>query len=335
MPHSFAHIINTLKAPTTSDLYTAQPITFQTLTHAYTYAQSKGIQVQQFAIQYPEDAGIEIPAQFTILPSLQTSVLNFLPANIALSKQRKLPLIQHILTALYENCAPNTDFLIYTNIDIAVLPNFYENLSQIIDYYNTNAFIVNRRTLPNFFENPNSTPPPLPLMYAYAGNEHPGYDCFVFHKKLFQKFILSNTSIGIPYFDGELWLNLYTFGSNFMVFKNLHLTFHIGDDRVWDSTHNEPYRIHNQQQFYETYKKLNAIQPIDIKQVDWIIQFFIAQSRKEIENLKTPELFQIKTPARPKTSYELLQELLQNLTFFLKTLTQRIAWNFKYILPKK
>ena len=59
----FAHIINPVKVKDTSDLFVAQPITFETMRKAKEFAGEK-LAVELFTTQYPEDHEI-IPDYFS------------------------------------------------------------------------------------------------------------------------------------------------------------------------------------------------------------------------------------------------------------------------------
>src|SRR5688572_15475844 len=113
---SFAHIVNPVIVPETSDLFFAQPITFETMRRARAAAQEVA-EVALLTAQYPEDRPL-VPDDFVATPDLERSALDLGEFKIP----RKLPLVRDILDRLYES-APQADFLIYTNVDIAVMPH--------------------------------------------------------------------------------------------------------------------------------------------------------------------------------------------------------------------
>ncbi|NEN93578.1 MAG: hypothetical protein F6K48_33760, partial [Okeania sp. SIO3H1] len=88
---NLAHIINPVVVPESSDLFVAQPITFQTMKNAQTHAKGK-VNVTLYSAQYPEDESI-IPDGFVKTPNLETSVLDVGKFLVP----RKLPLIKDIL----------------------------------------------------------------------------------------------------------------------------------------------------------------------------------------------------------------------------------------------
>lgn len=231
-----AHIINPVIVKESSDLFIAQPITFATLKTAQDYAKSQGLEVELYSAQYPEDHSI-IPSFLTKTPDLENSVLDL--QNF--SKKRKLPFIKDILDRLYENS--DADYFIYTNVDIAVLPNFYLAVAELINQ-GYDGFIINRRTINKQFQ----TVDQIPLMYAEVGLDHPGFDCFIFPKQVYPNFKLNNVFIGFPPIDYAFIINMLCNFKNFEIFRNLHLTFHIGNDKVWEKGSQEEYFILNTQE---------------------------------------------------------------------------------------
>ncbi|MCP5054021.1 MAG: hypothetical protein GY940_43030, partial [bacterium] len=180
---TLAHIVNPVKVSETSDLYIAQPITFETMKIARE-ACSHEINVKQFTCQYPEDRCL-VPEGFTATPDLERSVL----AVGEFKNPRKLPLIKDILDRLYDN----TDalYLIYTNVDIGLQPYFYPAVSAIIQQ-GYDAFVINRRTIPTNYKSLEE----IPAMYTEIGEFHKGWDCFIFERSLYPRFQLGTACIG-------------------------------------------------------------------------------------------------------------------------------------------
>ena len=75
------------------------------------------------------------------------------------------------------NEVDDADYFIYTNVDIALMPYFY---NVVFDYIKAghDAIIINRRRLNKHYSSPNE----LQFMYADLGKSHPGFDCFIFNK---------------------------------------------------------------------------------------------------------------------------------------------------------
>ncbi|MGK7947995.1 MAG: hypothetical protein AB4368_04115 [Xenococcaceae cyanobacterium] len=223
-----AHIINPVKIKKHSDLFVAQPITFQTMQTAQKLAQQQGITVELYSAQFPEDRGI-VPDYFQKTPDLTRSILDIK----SFRNSRKLPLIKDILDNLYNST--NADYLIYTNVDIAVMPHFYLSVAEIINQ-GYDAFIVNRRTIGSYDQIEK-----IPLMYSKIGGSHAGYDCFIFSRDAYPKYVLNNTFIGSVPIGFALAANLICNAQNFKLFTALHLTFHLGSDGAWKQKGLEDY----------------------------------------------------------------------------------------------
>ena len=216
----FAHIINPFLPPSGSPFAWAQPITFESLRRAQAYA-SGLVDVELYTAQYAADRPV-VPPHMTCTEDLQRSIRD----EPALPDSKKLPYIADILDRLYTTTS--ADFLIYTNVDIAVMEPFYVALDCLVAQ-GYDAFDITRRTIPNHYR----TPDQLPMMYAEVGTPHVGWDCFVFHRSLYPKLVLDDLFIGAPGFDTVLVESLRVHARHYEHFTNLHLTFHLGDDRSW------------------------------------------------------------------------------------------------------
>lgn len=209
-----AHIINPVKAPAGSDLDIVQPITFESMRAAKAFASS--IKVDLFSTSYPEDHSI-IPDFFYKTKDLDRSVRDV----SAFYTKKKLPYIKDILERLYE--ATDADWLIYTNADIGLMPQFYTAVHSLIAQGH-DALLITRRRIPLRYNSVQQ----LPLIYSEIGGPHPGYDCFVFHRSLLHKFLLEGICIGVPFIEVSLLHNFIAFATNLKHVDDMHLTFHIG-----------------------------------------------------------------------------------------------------------
>ncbi len=241
----FAHVINPVKVPATSDLYLAQPVTFESIRRAKEFA--AGItDVELYTICYPEDNEI-IPAFFTRLPNLTRSVLDL----GKFTRPKKYPVLLDVLTALSK--ATEADFLIFSNMDISLMPQFYAAINEIIKNENCDALMVNRRGLTTKYTSVNQ----LPLMYAEFGKPHPGFDCFVFKRELLGKLILENICVGVSFSEVAMVHNLIAFAQKLNLVDDLHLTFHLGSEVM--PPLDAEYYAHNRNEYEQKiYPKIKA-----------------------------------------------------------------------------
>jgi len=242
-----AHIINIFKPDYKSDLYTAQPITLESMRLAKDFASSK-VEVTLYSASFKEDE--EAIPDF-IIP---TEFLSRSVCEVADFKQpKKLPLIADILERLYNT--RDAEYFIYTNNDIIVQPHFYLCVKNFIEQ-GYDSFIINRRRISTKYTKISE----LPEIYSEPGKKHPGFDCFVFKRDLYPKLNLGHICIGVPFIGVTLAHNLFCFSRQFRLFDNLHLTAHIGMDIM--GLRNE-YYWHNRKEFNRIIK---ALKPhIDIR----------------------------------------------------------------------
>ena len=249
MTLTLAHIINPVNLGPPSDLAVAQPVTFATMRAAREFA-AGDVQVDLFSAQYPEDHCM-VPDGFLVTPDLDRSVLDVAP----LEPPRKLPLIADILGRLYDGS--DADYMIYTNVDIALQPSFYLAVARLIES-GLDAFVINKRIIPANLNGIHQ----IPLMYAEIGKPHRGWDCFVFKRDFFPRLDLGHACIGVARIDLVLLANLVAFAPTFQEFKDLHLTFHIGDDRSWRNKTLRSYDDHNTRELMAVLARLqNKVGP--------------------------------------------------------------------------
>jgi hypothetical protein len=230
-----AHIVNPVKVNENSDLFMAQPITFESILNAKKYSNNTA-NIELYTTQFEEDKSI-IPSGFKQLSNLERSVLD---VNIDL-KGKKLPLIADILSKLNE--AESHDYIIFTNMDIALMPHFYDAVFALIEKGH-DALVINRRRLSHSY----SKIEELPLMFADLGKSHPGFDCFVFKASLLEKFILDEICVGISFLEATLVHNIFSFAENPLYIPDGHFTFHIGMDVL--VPRNNAFYKHNRNAFF-------------------------------------------------------------------------------------
>ena len=137
------------------------------------------------AVTFPEDADV-VPAGIVNAPNLQRAVTDIGSFAVA----RPLPLLFDILrNGLLPHVSwPRTertavDFVVMTNSDIHVQPTFYCVLGQLIKQ-GFDVITVNRRTIDVSEKDRNF----LPIFWAEEGQEHRGFDCFVFPAAMLESF---------------------------------------------------------------------------------------------------------------------------------------------------
>lgn len=241
-----AHIVNPVLVPASSDLHTAQPVTFESMRRARAFAAADGVAAELCFTCYEEDLAAA-PDGFEQARLLDRSVLDC----GEFVMQRKLPLIGDILERLYQ--LSEADYLVYSNVDIAVMPHFYSGIAALLAQGH-DAFVINRRTISGHYRSVAE----LPLMYAESGAPHPGYDCFVFRRSLFERFVLGNTCLGINWVGTVLLWNLQVFARDFRAFTDLHMTFHIGNDKAWKNPAFADYVAHNKREAAAVCGRLQA-----------------------------------------------------------------------------
>jgi hypothetical protein len=230
---SLAHIINPAVVDKSSDLFIAQPITFETMRTAREFSGNQA-EIGLYAVQFPDEPRPALPREFCRLTDLKRSV-----ADIRTFKQRrKLPLMRDILDSLFE--ASQAEYLIYTNADIALQPHFYLLASRLARK-GYDAFIINRRTIPDKYSRLDE----IPLMLAETGEPHQGWDCFVFHRSLYPRFRLGSACIGAGWIGRVMITNLAALAKKFEIFTGLHATFHIGNRKTWQAPQWVDYLEHN------------------------------------------------------------------------------------------
>ncbi len=210
-----AHLVNPVRSPVEAELTYAQPLTFESMRRAAEQAEDVA-RIDLLTAQFPEDHEV-IPPFFTRTPDLDRCVADLYPFTV----YRKLPLIADLVERLYSGSS--APYLIYTNVDIILHPNFYQEVAARIRS-GLDAFMINRRRVPDHYRSPED----LPTIFALEGAPHPGFDCFVFHRSLYPKFRMGRVCVGMPFIEMMFSQNLFCHARRFQLFDRDHLTFHVG-----------------------------------------------------------------------------------------------------------
>lgn len=222
-----AHVINIVPPGTNATLEKEQEITLRCMVNAHEHDRDPG-QTQLLAMCFEDEKALA-PEGVTLLPVLKRSVKDKIP-----DIKKRLPYLKDILALTLEHT--NADYIIYTNADICVVPRFYNLVRRYIQKGHDAIVINRRRVSAAYLHNPD-----LELMFAETGMEHPGYDCFVFKRELFQRFILEDVCIGVPPACNDLFHNFFCFAQNPVLYSEKQLTYHIGTDlhKQWGEKHLE------------------------------------------------------------------------------------------------
>jgi hypothetical protein len=222
---AFSHIVNPFPAPKDSEHGRASAITFASLRVAAARAGTAGIHVEVRAVVLPGDERAAEPP-CVLAPKLTRTIKDL----YKLRPQRPLPLITDLLEKGAE--AARGSYVVFTNMDIAVQPDFYVELRRLIleRFGKGMPFIVYRRNVDASFTSPEQ----LAEMYVAPGKLAYGYDCFVFPIEYVSKLDLGHCCIGTAHFDDLLFMNLDAL-SGFRAGRvdDIPLTFHIGNEIGW------------------------------------------------------------------------------------------------------
>lgn len=245
MKHHIAHIINPFIASESSDLSYAQPITFESMKTAQKNAKDV-LNVELLATCYKEDVSI-VPEFFKTTSFLERSVLD----QHVFQKKIKLPLIDEILKkAINESEA---EYILYTNVDIGLYPDFYLHLNNWINEGH-DALIVNRKRIQPLYTSISQ----IQEIYKQEGKSHPGFDCFLFHRSLFNKMQLENICIGVPFIEITFSQNLFHLAQNFKLIRTGEYTFHIGME-IFKNRAPKEYYEYNRKEFRKAIEKLDPV----------------------------------------------------------------------------
>jgi hypothetical protein len=236
------HLLNLVSQNENAQLYKVQKLTLRTI-EAALKATNSSVEVRVMSAHFP-DAVTEIPG--FIVPT--QPLLHHAAEVSSLSARARLPLIREILDRLKED--KTATHFIFSNLDICLMPSFYNAVAAYISQGH-DALIINRRRVKSSFLEVED----LNLLYAEAGKVHTGYDCFVFSRELLDKFLFTDIYIGVPPAGNDIFYNIMAFASAPALLTEKHLTFHVGMDLVkeWGSAE---LNKHNSAQFMILLEKL-------------------------------------------------------------------------------
>lgn len=236
------HCVNLFEAPVGSEHHRAQAVTLHSMSLARDFAKtlSPDLKVHLVSATVRADAGLS-PKAFETHYFLERTVQDLASFKVP----RALPLICDILNNVKLN---KTDILIYTNVDIALMPGFYGFIEDVFSR-GFDCAIINRRTISEGYDGPDQ----IARMYAELGAVHQGFDCFAFRAGLRDKMVPYNSCIGAANVMRPLVYNLLAFSDNPVVLLDAHETFHIGNDKAWKSDEYYDYSEFNRTEAYKVF----------------------------------------------------------------------------------
>ena len=185
------------------------------------------------ATAFAEEADIVIPEDFLRLDPLLRSTRSEFPE---FKSDKKLPFIADIFENLKMHRDFSTfDYVIYTNSDIILHERFYDIVALVIQHGH-DAFTINRQTVSETGKDGLLfSAADLARIFALEGDEHPGSDCFVIKREIFEQIKLGDLYLGFPAFANFILFQLEALAENYRVFESheLKATYHLGDDQSW------------------------------------------------------------------------------------------------------
>jgi hypothetical protein len=231
-PTALAHVIQFYRA--TGAAQQVQLLTAASVRKAHAHAASP---VQLLAAPL-DGEGDCIPQGFSPTSPLRRTIVDLHEFKV----RRPLPLLFDILDLAAAQANP-AGYLIYTNSDICLAPDFYNSVRAFL-IMGFDSVIINRRTVGNLDEYGASPD----IAAADVGTKHPGFDCFVFPTAWAAKFLKTESCIGVGWVMRPLLYNLVALANRLLIAKALHLTYHYGDDGASRAPAFNEYTAHNQSQ---------------------------------------------------------------------------------------
>lgn len=243
----FTHILNPVAKPPGHDLTIAQDVTYRSIDAArHAYKRTSGRDIQVVCAGYDED----FPA-FPAFTNASVKLKRSLRDLVGHPAAPKFPLVADILNLCAE--VADAEVLIFTNVDIALMPFFYDVVEKLL-CDGLGSMTINRRCID--FDGGELVD--LQTLYSKVGKSHVGHDCFVFRKSQLNQIDLGNLCVGLPGFDTVLRLILKHRCAPYADLRDRHLTFHLGDDMKWGDPAMKSWREWNYAQTVLPLQKLRG-----------------------------------------------------------------------------
>ena len=138
-------------------------------------------------------------------------------------------------------------------MDIGLYPDFYIRLNELLNQGH-DALIINRNRIKPLYNDVAD----LGKIFEQKTKSHPGFDCFVFQRNLFEKMELENICIGVPFIEISFSQNLFHLGNNIKLVETNRYTFHIGME-IFKRRAPKEYFKYNRNEFRKLIKKLDPV----------------------------------------------------------------------------
>lgn len=239
------HCLNPFPAKPGSEHDRAQRVTFASMAHARSVARrlQPELDVRFVKVTDAHDVSSTL-IEFDDHYRIERSVTDLADFKIP----RPLPIMMDVLTA-----APvePDDIVVFTNVDIALVPGFYGFLEAVFSR-GADCAIINRRTISGIYEDERD----LPLMACETGAPHPGFDCFAFRGRLRDELLPYDSCVGIGGVMLPLVHQLIARADRPVVLLDAHATYHLGNDRQWKNEDFADYVVHNRREVDRIFQAL-------------------------------------------------------------------------------
>jgi hypothetical protein len=229
----FVHIVNPY-THNDGDLDPIQRLTLEMLQRA---ASESNHDVALLSAQFEKDR-VVVPPGFLLTKDLTRSLRQ-------ISGVETLPEVPVLADILERASAVDCDYVVWSNMDIIPVPQFYDGIAAILESQGCDALIVNRRRVSvSLISHPE-------LLLTETGLPHPGYDCFIIKKQLLPKLKLGNVCVGAPGVGFMLAHNLFLVSEKCVVCADKHLTLHAGYEIVnkWKGREAEAFQVREIKKF--------------------------------------------------------------------------------------
>ncbi len=244
-PARIIHLVNPFRSLGGDCDDRTQALTYETMRRAREFSLDVPVHLAAVVAEAERDC---VPEAFDLAGTLNRTIDRI----AEFEHPRPLPLLFDILElgtryatelAGQHGDAPEDVFLVYSNVDICLMPHFYGSVAGLVAH-GFDAMTINRRTIP---------PHPRELgnlakMYGEFGRSHQGYDCFVFSLAQFDRYVRSDAFVGGDFVARNLLYNMVANSTQMFMLRKAHLTFHVGDVREWSDPKFKDYRDYNMRQ---------------------------------------------------------------------------------------